>query len=129
MSSCVLDASVVLAILWREEGREHIQAIAFREEAAVSAVNLSEVVAKLSEAGMLQEAIYEVVEPLRLDVVPFDSELAYRAGVLRPLTRQLGLSFGDRACLATAQHLNAPVYTGDRTWAGLQLGIPIHVIR
>jgi PIN domain nuclease of toxin-antitoxin system len=41
----------------------------------------------------------------------------------------LGLSLGDRACLALALELNAPVYTADRAWKNLNLGIRIHVIR
>ena len=44
-------------------------------------------------------------------------------------TRALGLSLGDRACLALAVALNAPVYTADRTWKKLKLGTRIHVIR
>jgi ribonuclease VapC len=129
LSSCILDASAVLAILRREAGREQLISLLRSEEAAASAVNLSEVVAKLSEDGIPSEEIPELVERLRLEVIPFDADLAYRAGFLRPLTRRLGLSLGDRACLATAQQLTLPVYTGDRSWASLQLGIPVHVFR
>jgi ribonuclease VapC len=41
----------------------------------------------------------------------------------------LGLSFGDRACLALAKSLVAPALTADRSWARLDLGIAIEVIR
>ena len=119
----------MLAILLQEAGREDLLALAKREEVAVSAVNLSEVVAKLSDFGFEAQEIFEVVEPLKLEVVPFDANLAYQAGLLRPLTRPLELSLGDRACLATAQQLTLPVYTGDRSWSSLQLGIPINLLR
>lgn len=45
-------------------------------------------------------------------MLPFDEELAYRAGELRPETRSRGLSFGDRACVAAL--------TMERAWGGLE---------
>jgi ribonuclease VapC len=41
----------------------------------------------------------------------------------------MGLSLGDRACLALALDLKVPVYTADRSWKQLSLGVRIHVIR
>jgi ribonuclease VapC len=41
----------------------------------------------------------------------------------------LGLSLGGRACLALGIALRAPVYTADRSWKNLKLGIRIHLIR
>jgi PIN domain nuclease of toxin-antitoxin system len=61
--------------------------------------------------------------------VDFDHDPAERAGHLRPLTRNLGLSLGVRACLATAQSLGCTVLTADRAWAELDLGIRIEAIR
>ena len=61
--------------------------------------------------------------------VDFNSELAYQVGLLRPLTKGAGLSLGDRACLALAQHLNLPALTADQAWKGLSLGIEVQVIR
>jgi PIN domain nuclease of toxin-antitoxin system len=40
-----------------------------------------------------------------------------------------GLSLCDRACLALAQSLAVPALTADRSWARLDLGIAIEVIR
>ena len=44
-------------------------------------------------------------------------------------TRPLGLSLGDRACLALAIQRKAVVYTTDAAWKNLNLGIEIKVIR
>ena len=44
-------------------------------------------------------------------------------------TRGLGLSFGDRACLALAQRLGGTALTADRSWARLELDIRVEVIR
>jgi len=44
-------------------------------------------------------------------------------------SRPLGLSLGDRACLALGLALKAPVYTADKSWKKLKVGARIHVIR
>ena len=125
--SVVLDASAVLALVNSEPGANVVGAVA--SEAAMSAVNLSEVVAKLVEGGMPEEAIRQVLEELNIEVTPFDSEQAYRAGLLRLLTRPIGLSLGGRACIALGIHLGREVLTADRSWAGLDLGIEVRLIR
>jgi PIN domain nuclease of toxin-antitoxin system len=64
-----------------------------------------------------------------MEVVSFDREQAYEAGLLRPLTRGAGLSLGDRACLALARRLGLPAFTADRSLEGLGVGIEVQVIR
>ena len=127
MSSHVVDASALLALLRREAGAE-VVAAALAGGAAISAVNLSEVVAKLSEAGVVEEEVRTILDSLSLEVVDFDANHAYHAGLLRRLTRHAGLSLGDRACLALAQRLGLPALTADRAWGDLQLGIAIQLI-
>jgi PIN domain nuclease of toxin-antitoxin system len=123
----VLDASAVLALLNREPGAEEVEKTI--PGAAIGAVNLSEVVAKLAERGMPEEAIRLALSGIELDVTPFDGPLAYRAGLLRVSTRGLGLSFGDRACLALGRQLGMPVLTADRRWSELSVGVEVRVIR
>ncbi|GAA6616221.1 type II toxin-antitoxin system VapC family toxin [Scytonema sp. NUACC26] len=127
MSNYVLDASAILALLNNELGSERV--ISVLTEAAISSVNLSEVIARFAESGMSETEIREVISSLGLEIIYFDTEMAYRAGILRPLTRQSGLSLGDRACLALGQFLGLPILTTDRAWADLELGINIQVIR
>jgi PIN domain nuclease of toxin-antitoxin system len=97
--------------------------------AAISAVNLSEVVAKLAEAGVPESEIRRAINPLGLDVRPFDDEAAYAAGLLRPRTRSLGLSLGDRACLALGIALSRPVVTTERAWKRLTIGADVVLAR
>lgn len=127
MAESVIDASALLALLNAEQGAD-IVAEAL-PQGAISAVNLSEVVAKLCEAGMPEKAIRRALFPLGLEIVPFDAEQAYLAGLLRLTTRSAGLSLGDRACLSLSQKLGVPALTADRTWAALSLGTTIKVIR
>jgi PIN domain nuclease of toxin-antitoxin system len=127
VSEVVVDASAVLALLNQETGSEEISQCT--ENAAISAVNLSEVIAKLAEAGIPAEDIRQILANLNLEVIPFNAEQAFQAGMMRPSTKSLGLSFGDRACLALGIYLKQPVLTTDRLWGSLNLGIEIRVVR
>ncbi len=128
MSQFVLDASAVLALLSREKGWEEVeQAIAIG--AAISTVNVAEVVSKLSDTGMPETAIGQVLDLLGLEIVDFNRSLAHNTGMLRPHTKHRGLSLGDRACLALAGTRNLPALTTDRAWEHLQLDVTIQLIR
>lgn len=128
MSSWVLDASAVLALLMKEPGSESV-AHAIAAGAMMSTVNLSEVIAKLSDGGMPEAAIRTAIGSLGLQFVDFNTQLAYWAGLLRTSTRSVGLSLGDRTCLALAQEAGLPAITADRAWRNLSLGVAITVIR
>jgi ribonuclease VapC len=128
VSRSVLDASAVLALLNQERGSATVAA-AITGGAAVGTVNLAEVVGKLADAGMPEHAIRAALGGLGLAVVPFDDALCYRAGLLRPSTRAAGLSLGDRACLALAEHLSLPALTADQGWVGVVPGIDVRPIR
>ncbi|WP_324715478.1 type II toxin-antitoxin system VapC family toxin [Carboxydochorda subterranea] len=128
MSKWVLDASALLVLLSREPGSDQVEA-ALADGASVTTVNLSEVVAKLSDVGMSEEAIRQALGALPLTVVDFDEDLAYRAGRLRPATRGAGLSLGDRACLALARRMGVPAVTADRGWTTLEVNVAIRSVR
>jgi PIN domain nuclease of toxin-antitoxin system len=126
--SVVLDASALLALLWGEPGSARVRAVL--HESAISTVNLSEVVAKFAD-DRADEADVRTMLNLPVRRIEFDEDLAYVAGLLVPMTRRAGLSFGDRACLALARRLKVPAMTADRPWASLSgaVGVEIEVIR
>lgn len=115
----VLDASAILAVLYGEPGQEEIRGRMRVSEAWVGAVNLSEVAAKLADGGFEEAEVCEVVGALALRTRSFDEGLAFEAGMLRPETRDRGLSLGDRACVALARRLGAVALTTDGAWGGL----------
>jgi PIN domain nuclease of toxin-antitoxin system len=127
MNSVVLDASALMAFLRSEPGSDIVQtALA---DAAISTVNISEVLAKAAELSRDMGTVKAALRRLQLRVVPFDEQQAEIAAGLRPVTRPLGLSLGDRCCLALGMVEGVPVLTTDRDWAKLQLAIEIKVIR
>jgi PIN domain nuclease of toxin-antitoxin system len=123
----VLDASALLAVMLGESGADAVHAVLDR--AKIGAVNLSEVVAKLQERGVPDDAIDQSLADLDLTIVPLDQDQAMRAGKLRLATRGAGLSLGDRACLAVADALGAVAITTDQAWAKLSLDIEIAFAR
>lgn len=126
VSRIVLDASVILAVLGQEPGSEVISR--HLGNTVVSTVNLAEVHGKLMSRGVPGDAAWEGAISLAGEIIDFNSEQAQLAGTLLPPTHHLGLSLGDRACLALAILLKAPVYTTDRVWKKLKLGVKIHVV-
>lgn len=127
MPDIVLDASALLALLNAEPGSEKVEAAI--PGAVIGTVNLSEVVSKLTESGMPEEAVREALGEMAVELLAFETATAYQAGFLRRATRHLGLSFGDRACLALGRQLGLPVLTADRNWKALDLGVEVQLIR
>ena len=125
--AAVLDSSALLCLLNNEAGAERVATAL--PGAAISAVNLTEVVAKLRDRGLALAEIRAALAGLSLDARPFGADQAFAAGDLRPSTRALGLSLGDRACLALAAELGVPALTADREWRKVELKIDVRVVR
>jgi PIN domain nuclease of toxin-antitoxin system len=122
-----LDASAILAVVFGEAGAARVGEV--MTGALVSAVNLAEVVARMTDVGYANAEVAHRLSLLGLTVRPFDRDLAMINGFLRADTKARGLSLGDRACLALARREGARVLTADRAWTGLDLGVDIEVIR
>lgn len=122
----VLDSSAILAAIGYEPGHERVEPIL--ADSAVSTVNAAEVLTKLVERGILIADALDDFSQLGIDLIPFDLDHAITVSELRPHTRHLGLSLGDRACLALAMQENAVAVTADKSWATLNI-CPVELIR
>lgn len=123
----VLDSSALLCLLNGETGAERVAAAL--PTAVIGAVNLAEVVTKLREKGLSAADADEALDGLNLNVLPLTSMQARAVGHLRPGTRALGLSLGDRACLALAAEHGATALTTDRAWDEAGLDVDVEVLR
>ena len=127
--SVVLDASAVICLLRDEPGADRVRGEL--DGARISAVNWAEVLRKVVHAG--DPGIAGDLEPWAtaagLSVADFTVDDARVAARLWAPTREVGLSLGDRACLALAERLAMPVLTADRAWTGLSVTTDIRVIR
>jgi PIN domain nuclease of toxin-antitoxin system len=123
----VLDASAVLALLFREPGHEQVAEVL--DQACLSTVNAAEVLERLARGGSHLDDARRMLEHAPWETVDFDLDQAAEAARLAPVTRGLGLSLGDRACLALARRRGVPVLTADRAWLQVDAGVTVRTIR
>jgi PIN domain nuclease of toxin-antitoxin system len=127
VSKVVLDASAMLCLLNDEPDADLV--INVLPHSVIGATNLAEVVSKLRERGLSLDEVREALGGLNLDVRPLSPAQALIIGDLRPATRSLGLSLGDRACLALAIDLQAEMLTTDAALASVDVGVTITNVR
>ncbi len=129
MTAIILDASALLAMLRDEAGGAKVAGVI--AGARIGVVNLAEVVSHFVHVGMPLEAVEAMLAPLPMVVVDADAALAKVAGGLRKVTANVGLSLGDRFCLALALREKAPAWTADRQWRTIsgQIDAEIVIIR
>ena len=119
MTSAVLDASAVLALIRDEPGGEKV--VEYVGRAAIAAVNLHEVVKELLVSELDEPTIRELLGELRLDVHAHDTDAAYAAAALHKQTKEFGRGLGDRSCMALALTLGVPALTTDREWRKVKI--------
>jgi len=98
-------------------------------QSLISSVNWSETLQKTIANGIQIDKLQEELETLGLKIVPFTTADAELAALLWVQTKPVGLSFGDRACLALGLSLGIPVITADRVWSTLSIGVTVTIIR
>ena len=126
--SLVLDASSILAIIFRERGAEAV--LARTNGAHLSAVNLFEILDKAQRLRSIAPAtLTSRLRQLKIDFVDYDAAQATIASTLPTKANGRPLSLADRACLSLAIHRNLPILTGDRDWMALDLPIAISLFR
>ncbi|WP_062224314.1 type II toxin-antitoxin system VapC family toxin [Aureimonas sp. D3] len=127
--ACVLDASAVLCLLFSEKGADKVEARL--GDANISVVNYTEVLSKLVDRGLDAEEAIRDLSDLDITVLPVGQEVAEEAARLRGLSREAGLSLGDRFCLALARSLGVPAVTTDRAWKDIAkpAGVKVELVR
>jgi PIN domain nuclease of toxin-antitoxin system len=132
-AASVLDASALIALLHDEPGAEAVVE-AITAGAMVSVVNWAELLSKVAADG---DEPREVAARFgagdganaAIGLEALSTEDCIAVAELRPLTKALGLSLGDRACLVLAQRLGVPALTADRSWVGAGVEVDVQLIR
>lgn len=127
----VLDASAVLAFLQAEPGHDTVRLALQDDRCIVTAANQAEIIAKALDKGVDPVQLGALLADLPYTVIDVSANDGAAAGWMRSSTRRIGLSLGDRMCLASAKRLNAKVLTADRAWLDVatSLELQIHCIR
>lgn len=128
MTSVVLDASALLAVVNAEPGADIVRSAL--SDAIISAVNYSEVLKKAIEREVALGPFRALVQAASVEIIPFDTLLAEACAALYPQAKAHGLSFADRACIALGIQRGATILTADGKWKRLSLpSIKLKVIR
>jgi ribonuclease VapC len=127
VSSVVLDASAILAVVHRERGFEKV--VPHLDGGLISAVNYAEVLKKAVERGTELLTARQLLQNFAIVVVPFDILHAAETARLWPLCRSLGLSFADRACLSLGILRSLPILTADAKIAEVPVSVRVKMIR
>jgi ribonuclease VapC len=126
MTGIILDASALIAMLQGEVGAKKVaDAIGATR---MSSVSYAEVVSHFIQAGMPQGDVDAMLNPLPIDIVPLDKQLARLAGGLQSLASAAGLSLGDRCCLALSLRDGLPAWTADRVWRSIADAAKVKVV-
>ena len=129
MSKIVLDASTILAYLFEESGYQQVEAILESGDGIISSVNYAEVVGKLVDKKMPSDTIQIAMDNLELKCLPLSESQAFLAGQLRQTSKDIGLSLGDRACIALGIDKKLPVLTADTIWKEVAFDCDIQLLR
>ena len=123
----VLDASALLAFLHGDPGADVVEPLV--ESCVISTVNWAEVLQRVLSWGVDATGLLEDLAALGMQFLPFTVEEAEVTARFWSMTREAGLSLGDRACLSLAQILELPAVTADRRWATLNVATEVRLIR
>jgi ribonuclease VapC len=106
-----LDASAVLALLRSEPGSERVAEVL--DKAAISAVNLVEVLTVMRRSGVGPSGGLARFELLKVPVRPWDADLARASADFAELANK---GLGDRCCITEAFASRTTLVTADRAW-------------
>ncbi len=88
-------------------------------DGVLSAVNLAEVLSKLTDRGADVSGLTDDLVAAGVLVEPMTVADAAHVAELRRIDQGRLLSLGDRCCLALGRRLAVPVLTADRAWSEL----------
>jgi ribonuclease VapC len=127
VTSVVLDASALLAVMHSEPGADIVRAAL--ADAVMSAVNYSEVIKKTIERCITAAPVVAFVHGYSIEIIPFDEAHAIASAELYPDAKPHGMSFADRACLSLGVLRRSPVLTAERKMKLVTLPIKVKLIR
>ena len=124
----VMDASALLALMQGEIGSDVVDELIQDQECIASSVNIAEVGTKLIDKGLAPVHLTRTLKELNVQPIDFDLEQATLCANLHSSTKHVGLSLGDRACMALTQLVKGTAVTGDSAWSDVADAVGIRVL-
>ncbi|WP_341748898.1 type II toxin-antitoxin system VapC family toxin [Candidatus Tisiphia endosymbiont of Sialis lutaria] len=122
----LLDTSAIIALLKKEPGYKILEDVI--ASSSIASINLSELVSVLTRSNIAENEIDIIVADIVPEIIPFCENIAIKTGKLSRLTKDYGLSLGDRACIATGCYYNMEIYTTDKIWLKVADNITTKII-
>lgn len=123
----IIDASAVLAYLFKEPGADIIERY-IKDGLAITTVNLTEVILKLKTLPISQAETISSLSNLGMETIDYNQSLM-RATAQLDWPRRPYLALADKICLGAGNYFKYPVITADKLWTKHDLPIKIHLIR
>lgn len=124
----VMDASALLALMQGERGGDVVDELIQDQECVASSVNIAEVGTRMMDKGLAPAQLARTLKELDVQPIDFDLEQATLCAALRLSTKHVGLSLGDRACLALAQLVKGTAVTSDSAWSDVADAVGVRVL-
>lgn len=134
MAVVVLDASAIVAVLFKEKGYEAVLTL-IKAGAVTPPTGIAEALnrARIKGHRLSQSDIADHLGDLGIEVEPLDMEdgvamaeiQAAFAAAAHKQPKIGSLSLGDAACLAVARRLALPAVVSDGTWEVVDVGVKI----
>ena len=133
MTSLLLDASAIIALLRQEPGYDVVSAALVSRACHVSSVTLTGLEGKLVGKGDYTHGQVQLAWGHLAPLVPellFGADCRTRAAFYYARKQPYNLSLGDAACLGTAEAHGLAVLTAEHNWARLPaLPFAVELIR
>ena len=124
----VFDSSVLIMLFAKEPGYESVRQNL--KHAIISTVNIAEVYKYCIEVqNLTEDDCRNLIKLSGIKIIDFCEEQALISAKIIKQTKQYGLSLGDRGCLALAMSKNYSIFTCDKIWQKVDLGVEFIMAR
>jgi len=124
----VFDSSALIMLFAKEPGYEFVKQNL--KYAIISSVNIAEVYKYCIEVqNLTEDDCRNLINLSGIKIIDFCEEQALISAKIIKQTKQHGLSLGDRSCIALAMFKNYPIFTCDKIWQKVDLGVEFIMAR
>lgn len=120
----LLDASAYIAWINKELGSESVEKII--NKAVINTVTYTEIISFYARIGLETPLLEDLCK--YVSIININEEISFNAGKMIKISKEFGLSLGDRLCLSSAIYFKLKVYTADKIWLNLSEKLNLQII-
>ncbi len=120
----LLDASAYIAYLNKESGFEIIKNII--NKSSINTITYTEIISFYAKKIIDEYTLKELCQYIH--IIDVNEDICFNAGNIMKISKEYGLSLGDRLCLAIAIYFKLDVYTSDKIWLKLANKLKLNIV-